>query len=152
MLRLAYQEEPLTAPPPPSLSSDATTRWRPLIAVHIIGPTGRTRYFPRALLDPGSDDTVFPLDIAGLIGANLMADTSSRSSLARAAIPITFRPSRTGTVRRRIDVTLDSRRILSCSDSLSASGKRGVLAVSRRDHSFAGPLQHRLHSLMFQRW
>jgi hypothetical protein len=42
--------------------------------VTVIGPTGR-RFFPRALLDPGADDTVLLLAIAGLIGVALLADT-----------------------------------------------------------------------------
>ena len=75
MLQFPYQDEPLKGPAPPSLSPSATVRWRPLIPVTIIGPTGGRRFFPRALLDPGADDTVFPLAIAGLIGISLRPDT-----------------------------------------------------------------------------
>ena len=74
MLRFPYQDEPLTNPPPPSLPALATVRWRPLVPVTIFGPTGKRRFFPRALLDPGADDTVFPLPIAGLLGVALLAD------------------------------------------------------------------------------
>jgi hypothetical protein len=75
MLRFPYLPEPLTGPPPPTLPSGSTVRWRPLLPVRIIGPTGRSRYFPRAILDSGADDTIFPLDIAALIGVALRPDT-----------------------------------------------------------------------------
>jgi hypothetical protein len=32
-----------------------------------MGPSGISRHFLRALVDSGSDDTLFPLDAAGLI-------------------------------------------------------------------------------------
>ncbi len=75
MLQFAYQDEALGGHPPPSLAASATVRWRPLVPVALFGPTGRRRFFPRALLDPGADDTVFPLAIAGLIGVALRPDS-----------------------------------------------------------------------------
>jgi hypothetical protein len=75
MLRFPYQDEPLTGPPPPSLPTGATVRWRPLVPVVIIGPTGLLRNFGRAVLDPAADDTVFPLDVAGRIGVTLRPAT-----------------------------------------------------------------------------
>jgi hypothetical protein len=78
MLRFPYQDEPLTGPPPPSLPSGATVRWRPLVPVDILGPTGLVRHFGRAVLDPAADDTVFPLDTAQRIGARLRPDTGHR--------------------------------------------------------------------------
>ncbi len=75
MLRFPYQDEPLSHSPPPSLPATATVRWRPLVPVTIIGPTGKRRFFPRALVDPGADDTVFPLAIAGLIDVVLRPDS-----------------------------------------------------------------------------
>lgn len=75
MLQFPYQDEPLSGPAPPSLPASATVRWRPLAPVSIIGPTGQRRFFPRALLDPGADDTVFPLAIAGLVGISLRPDS-----------------------------------------------------------------------------
>jgi hypothetical protein len=75
MLRFAYLPEPLTGPPPPSLPAGVTARWRPLAPVRVYGPSGRLRYFPRALLDPGADDTVLPLDLAALLGIALKPDT-----------------------------------------------------------------------------
>ena len=76
IFRFPYLEEPLLGPPPPSLSAGDVSRWRPLIPVRIIGPTGRSRLFLRALLDPGSDDTIFPLDVAALIGVELRSGTN----------------------------------------------------------------------------
>ncbi len=75
MLRFPYLEEPLIGLAPPSLTAGTTSRWRPLVPVRIIGPTGRSRLFLRGLLDPGSDDTIFPLDLAALIGVQLRSRT-----------------------------------------------------------------------------
>jgi hypothetical protein len=74
MLQFPFQDEPLSGPPPPSLPSAVTVRWRPLIPVTIIGPTGKRRFFPRALLDPGADDTVFSLAIVTMLGVMLRPD------------------------------------------------------------------------------
>jgi hypothetical protein len=46
--------------------------------VTIIGPAGLVRDFGRAVVDPAADDTVFPLDTAGRIGARLRPDTGHR--------------------------------------------------------------------------
>jgi hypothetical protein len=78
MLRFAFQDELLQGPPPPSLPPGTTVRWRPLVPVTIIGATGQVRQFGRAVLDPAADDTVFPLDTAGRIGARLRPDTGHR--------------------------------------------------------------------------
>ena len=75
MLRFPYQDEPLRGPPPPSLSLTAAVRWRPLVPVTLIGPTGKRRLFPRAVLDPGADDTVFPLAVLGLVDGILRPDS-----------------------------------------------------------------------------
>ena len=73
MLRFPYLAEPLKGPPPPSLAPTASERLRPLAAVRIIGPAGQSRFFPRAVLDSGADDTVFPLDVARFIGVSLVS-------------------------------------------------------------------------------
>jgi hypothetical protein len=75
MLQFPYQDEPLNRAPPPSLPATATVRWRPLIPVTVVGPTGTRRLFPRAVLDPGADDTVFPLAVSGLVGVALRPDS-----------------------------------------------------------------------------
>src|SRR5262245_2364372 len=74
MLRFPYLSEPLSNPPP-SLAAVATARWRPLVPVSVIGPSGKRRHFPRALLDPGADDTVFPIAVATLLAVTLRVDT-----------------------------------------------------------------------------
>jgi hypothetical protein len=74
MLQFPYQDEPLRGQPPPSLPASATVRWRPLVPVTAIGPTAKRRFFPRALLDPGADDTVFPLALAAMLDVTLRAD------------------------------------------------------------------------------
>src|SRR5260370_15416486 len=52
MLSFPYQDEPLSGPPPPSLPSGSTVRWRPLVPVRVFGPGGRSRLFARAVFDP----------------------------------------------------------------------------------------------------
>jgi hypothetical protein len=75
MLRFPYQDEPLTGPPPPTLPPGSTVRWRPLVPVEILGPTGISRQFGRAVVDPAADDTVFPIDTATRIGAQFLPAT-----------------------------------------------------------------------------
>jgi hypothetical protein len=75
MLQFPYEPVPLTGPPPASLPSTATAHWRPFAPVTIIGPTGVSRYFKRALVDPGADDTVFPLDLVAKLNVPLRPDT-----------------------------------------------------------------------------
>ena len=78
MLRFPYLDEPLTGPALPSLPAGAAVRLRPLVPISIIGPGGLMWDFGRAVLDSASDDTVFPLDTAGRIGARLHPDTRHR--------------------------------------------------------------------------
>lgn len=78
MLSFRYLDEPLTSTAPPSLAAGSQERWRPLVPARIIGPTGRSRRFLRTLVDPGADDTVFPLDIASLLDVALLPDTGHR--------------------------------------------------------------------------
>jgi hypothetical protein len=75
MLRFPYLPEPLSGSVPPSLPPGTRVRWRPLAPVRVIGPAGQSRFFARALLDSGSDETVFALDVAARIGVGLMAET-----------------------------------------------------------------------------
>ena len=74
-LRFPYLEELLLGTPPPSLPSQCVSRWRPLLPIRIFGPSGQSRLFLRALLDPGSDDTIFPLDVANIIKVRLRGDS-----------------------------------------------------------------------------
>lgn len=75
ILRFPYLEERLGGPPPPSLPPTARGRWRPLVPVTLAGPTGASTLFPRALLDSGADDTLFPLDVAVQLGVPLLPAT-----------------------------------------------------------------------------
>jgi hypothetical protein len=90
MLRFPYQEELLTGPAPPSLPAGATRRWRPLVPVSLIAPGGLTSYYPRALLDPGADDTVFPIDTAYKFGILLRQDTGHRVRWRGQSHPLRF--------------------------------------------------------------
>lgn len=92
MLRFPYQAEPLLGPPSPSLPPGATVHWRPLLPVAIIGPTGLVRRFSRALLDPGADDTIFPLDTVVRLQLQLLADTGHRVRWRGQPHPLRFGP------------------------------------------------------------
>jgi len=74
-LRFPYQPESLGVPPPPTLPPGAKDRWRPLIPVRLLGPTGLWWDFEQALLDPGADDTVFPIDFAAVLEVKLRPAT-----------------------------------------------------------------------------
>jgi hypothetical protein len=41
------------------------------VPVAIIGPRGHSLAFGKALVDPGADDTIFPLDVASLLAVSL---------------------------------------------------------------------------------
>jgi hypothetical protein len=56
----------------------------------VIGPTGKRRFFPRAVLDPGADDTVFPLALAGLLGVALRADSGHALRWRGQGYPLRF--------------------------------------------------------------
>src|SRR5687767_11679692 len=90
MLQFPYQAEPLGGPAPPSLPAIATNRWRPLVPVTILGPTGTQRFFPRAVLDPGADDTVFPLAFAPFLAVTLLADTGHGLRWRGQSYPLRF--------------------------------------------------------------
>lgn len=90
MLNSPYLPEPLGGPPPPSLPPGATDRYRPLVPVNIVGPTGLLRPFGRALLDTGADDTVFPLDTAQRIGVILQPNSGQRVRWRGQLYPLQF--------------------------------------------------------------
>jgi hypothetical protein len=90
MLEFPYQDEPLSGPPPPSLPSTSRVRWRPLVPIRIIGPTGKQRFFSRAVLDPGANDTVFPLAVASLLGVILRSPTGHGLRWRGQAHPLRF--------------------------------------------------------------
>jgi len=78
MLQFPYQPVPLVGTAPPSLPPTATVRWRPFAPVTIVGPAGVSRRFQRALLDPGADDTVFPLELVQRLRVTLRPDTGHK--------------------------------------------------------------------------
>ena len=90
MMQFPYQGEPLNGPPPPTLPASAKIRWRLLVPVTIIGPLGRRRFFPRAVLDPGADDTIFPLSLTGLLGVVLRAQSGHGHRWRGQAFPLQF--------------------------------------------------------------
>ena|SRR5438128_7384400 len=90
MLRFPYLPEPLVGRAPPSLPSGAAARWRPLVPVRIHGPAGRSSFFPRALVDCGADDTIFPIDVATLLGIPLLPSTGHGLRWRGQAYPLRF--------------------------------------------------------------
>jgi hypothetical protein len=72
-LRFPFQPVPFPGPAPPTLPPGTSIRWRPLIPVTIRAPeTGRDHEYGLALLDTGSQDTIFPIDIALSLGVRLL--------------------------------------------------------------------------------
>lgn len=71
VMRFSYQPEPLTAAPPPSLPVTTAARWRPLIPVRVMGPTGKYYDYGHALLDTAADDCVFPFDLVQRLAVQL---------------------------------------------------------------------------------
>src|ERR1700693_4066407 len=64
-------------------------RPRPLIDVAVLGPSGSA--VKRALMDTGSDDTVFPEHVAAQIGLDLTnAPIGSASGLGAAALSVRY--------------------------------------------------------------
>jgi hypothetical protein len=90
MLRFSYLDEALTGPPPPTLPASSVKRWRPLVPVTIRSVPGQARHFRRALVDPGSDDTVFPIDVATLLGIVLRPDSGHRIRWRGQLYPLRF--------------------------------------------------------------
>lgn len=78
MLVFPYQALAFRGLPPPTLPPTAKSRWRPLVPVRIIGPTGKSHSFSSALLDPGSDDTIFPSTVIPAIDAIVRFDPGHR--------------------------------------------------------------------------
>ena len=74
MLEFPFQAEPVSVPPP-SLPPSERNRWRPLVPIRIYGSTGKSRMFTRALVDTGSDDTVFPMGLISPLDVDLLDDT-----------------------------------------------------------------------------
>jgi hypothetical protein len=61
-----------------------------MIPVRIIGPTGLYMPFGRALVDPGADDTVFPLDVTSFLGVHLLPATGHGMRWRGQAFPLRF--------------------------------------------------------------
>ena len=89
MLQFHYQPVPLLGPPPPSALL-STAHERPFVPVILHGATGQSRHFHRALLDPGSDDTIFPLVIAARLGVTLQPDLGHRLRWRGQPYPLRF--------------------------------------------------------------
>lgn len=89
MLQFPYEPVPFTGTAPPSLPT-TTAHWRPFAPVTIIGPTGVSRHFKRALIDPGADDTVFPLDLVSVLHVSLRPDTGHRLRWRGQLYPLRF--------------------------------------------------------------
>lgn len=74
--------------PIPSLGG-ALTRWRPITAIRMTGPSNT--WLCDGLLDSGADDTVFEEDLAALVGVDLSQAESRQLLLAGRPQPITCR-------------------------------------------------------------
>jgi hypothetical protein len=115
--------------PVPSLGG-GTRRYKPVIPILIMGPSGQTT--TRILVDTGSDDIVFPHDIAERIGVDLRgASPGSASGVGSAGpVQILFAPV-----------------ILELSDQVETCRWRAVVGFTRTPLRFsllgiAGGLEH----------
>ncbi len=75
--------------PIPSLAG-GTIRYKPVIPMTIIGP--RSQETPFVLVDPGSDDIVFPIALAHRLGVDLVQapQRHSRGVGATQAVPVLY--------------------------------------------------------------
>lgn len=71
--------------PIPSLGG-ATIRCKPVIPITVIGP--RSQETPQVLVDPGSDDIVFPSALAQRIGVNLAGAPQRQSQGVGTSQPV----------------------------------------------------------------
>ena len=74
--------------PQPSLGG-GLVRYRPIMAIRVGGPAGS--WILDGLLDPGSDDTIFPEWVAPVIGLDLSAAVDHHLHLAGRASPLRCR-------------------------------------------------------------
>ncbi|MCI0538969.1 MAG: retroviral-like aspartic protease family protein [Verrucomicrobiales bacterium] len=75
----------------PSLRG-SSVRYRPVIPLTVIGPRGQED--PYALVDTGSDDVVFPMDLAHRLGVDLSQAPRRQSQGVGSAggVPVLFAP------------------------------------------------------------
>jgi len=89
VLQFPYLDEPLSGSPPPTLPAATLVRYRPLIPITLVGPSGQ-RTFSRAVVDSGGDDTIFPIDVLRSIGATPRPDTGHRVRFRGSLHPLRF--------------------------------------------------------------
>ncbi len=89
ILQFPYQPIPLLGPPPPSAPLSAAHE-RPFVRVILHSATGQSRHFHRVLLDPGSDDTIFPLAMASRMSVTLRPDSGHRLRWGGQPYPLRF--------------------------------------------------------------
>ena len=89
ILRFPYVSEPLTGPAPPSLAPGSLFRYRPFAPVTLFGASGQWN-FTQAVLDPGSDDIVFPMSTVHWIGTPLLPDSGRRVRWRGTLHPLRF--------------------------------------------------------------
>lgn len=75
----------------PSLCG-AVIRYRPVISLTVVGPSGKEA--PYALVDTGSDDVVFPMDLANRLGIDLTNAPQRQAQGVGSAggVPVLFGP------------------------------------------------------------
>ena len=78
MIRFPYQPDLQTGVP----------CWRPLVPINVQGPTGRRR--TKAVVDTGSNDTIFPLRLAGVVGIQLGTSITHRVVWHGQSFPLHF--------------------------------------------------------------
>src|SRR5438046_347798 len=78
MIRVPYQPDLQTGVP----------CWRPIAPINLQGPAGRRR--TKAVIDTGSDDMIFPLKLAGVLGVQRGSSITHRVVWHGQSFPLQF--------------------------------------------------------------
>ena len=128
-MTMQFAYELFAVPSPVRSLGGRYSRPRPMVPITVIGPTGS--YLIDGLIDSGSDETIFPDFVAGIIGIDLSGATSlSTHGIGGTAVGV-----------RSFDVTL---RIAGSHEQHEWSAVVGFAPLARRTAmlGFAGFLQY----------
>ncbi len=89
MLQFPYAARRLPATPPPNLLPSATHRYRPIVPLTLIGPTGR-QHLATAVLDTGSDECLFPRIFQHIIAAQTRPEVGHRVTWRGGTFPLVY--------------------------------------------------------------
>lgn len=85
-----YVPIPLKPPAAPSHPAGAAFFHRPVVTVRIVGPGGQQQKLPDTLVDAGSEDCIFPLDLVAALGIPLLPPTPHQLKWRGSSFPLRF--------------------------------------------------------------